>query len=553
MSFSIQDSPYSERLSSYFHSVQTRLFVKNRVAAIMGSPSKVVKHSSGKVYITLLYSGRTMVVANKEVSISKPGLRVWVGPDADTSGGPLQVLGERAVFSTPVNTGVSNHAEDHQWLGPDTVWVHPNQYLPLLALKGNTAFSIEIRGYTLSGWLDPSSFVEVRTQTLDLASHVPSNGARFCLIQLDSTGILSVVDGSVMEDPDQLLISTHIPAPSADQKGVWAVKLYTGQDRIHHDPMMDDLVDLRMSLGGGGGGASGVEQSGSVVAGNLAQWAADNTIEDTGIVAADVITSPESVVSALTTYGPNLLVNPDFATDASGWNVGDGWAWEDDGAGGGQMRHTTGYTAMLTQDGELIGGVVYSYSLIIGGTAGYIVIMADDGDQFVMYATELANTNYLMYAVDSGVKIKIIPSTDFDGFVKNIYVRRPPVVQEPKVVGNLVYGRRDGSWFGIVNSYSNVITLYYGDSMYVATLADCTIAWNASGGDCVQMLPPATGSGKIYYFKKADSSANTVTVTPDGSETINGAADFVLTAQHETLAVQDFSTAVWIILSHYTP
>ena len=46
-----------------------------------------------------------------------------------------------------------------------------------------------------------------------------------------------------------------------------------------------------------------------------------------------------------------------------------------------------------------------------------------------------------------------------------------------------------------------------------------------------------TGPGKILYIIKTDSSANTVTIQPAGSETINGSSNHVLTTEGEIVTL----------------
>ena len=218
------------------------------------------------------------------------------------------------------------------------------------------------------------------------------------------------------------------------------------------------VFDFVIPSGGGGGD---VEGPASATDGNIATF--DGTtgklIKDSGVAVSSVITDAETVVSTLVNYGPNLITNGDFDTDTTGWNVGAGWAWEDDGAGGGWMRHTAGNTAALSQDGELISGVVYAYSLNIGGgTAGSVAIAADDGDQFTVNYDEFTSSNFLSYLVDFGLQIKIIPSSDFDGYVDAIGVFRPPYVQEAKIDGSKIYGRRSGAWVEITGASGTFTT-----------------------------------------------------------------------------------------------
>jgi len=61
---------------------------------------------------------------------------------------------------------------------------------------------------------------------------------------------------------------------------------------------------------------------------------------------------------------------------------------------------------------------------------------------------------------------------------------------------------------------------------------DAVIYVNATAGNKVLNLPTAVGiDGQRYEAKKIDSSANLVTVTPNGAETIDGAATLVLSKQ----------------------
>lgn len=73
-----------------------------------------------------------------------------------------------------------------------------------------------------------------------------------------------------------------------------------------------------------------------------------------------------------------------------------------------------------------------------------------------------------------------------------------------------------------------------------ATLADdeLIVPVSASGANRTITLPAASGrTGKIYVIQKSDSSANTVTVDANASETINGALTFVLTAQYQGVVI----------------
>src|SRR4030067_239249 len=74
---------------------------------------------------------------------------------------------------------------------------------------------------------------------------------------------------------------------------------------------------------------------------------------------------------------------------------------------------------------------------------------------------------------------------------------------------------------------------------YTATLNDEVILANATAGAVTVTLPTAVGNtGKKFVIKKIDSSANTVTVDPNGSETIDGQATAGILAQDNAIICQ---------------
>ena len=83
---------------------------------------------------------------------------------------------------------------------------------------------------------------------------------------------------------------------------------------------------------------------------------------------------------------------------------------------------------------------------------------------------------------------------------------------------------------------------------YTVTATNHTIICNATGGSFTITLPAvASHEGRIYCIKKIDSSANTVTVDGNGSETIDDATTAVLTTQYESITIQSDGSEWWII------
>jgi hypothetical protein len=76
---------------------------------------------------------------------------------------------------------------------------------------------------------------------------------------------------------------------------------------------------------------------------------------------------------------------------------------------------------------------------------------------------------------------------------------------------------------------------------------------DATSGAVAATLPAATGTGQVYVIEKTDSSANAVTVTRAGSDTIEGATTYVLAPQYDYVNLKDSASAKWSILSKRRP
>ena len=71
---------------------------------------------------------------------------------------------------------------------------------------------------------------------------------------------------------------------------------------------------------------------------------------------------------------------------------------------------------------------------------------------------------------------------------------------------------------------------------------------DASSSNIIINLPPATtGFDKKIIIKKIDSSANTVTIDPDGAETIDGQSSYDLILQYDSITVTSDGTQWYII------
>lgn len=93
-----------------------------------------------------------------------------------------------------------------------------------------------------------------------------------------------------------------------------------------------------------------------------------------------------------------------------------------------------------------------------------------------------------------------------------------------------------------------VLSKTFSDTPFTATTASKIILWTTTGGNCTQALPAAsTCPGAIFTIVKMTADANTVTIDPNGSETINGETTMVLSVQYSSARVMSISSG-WILV-----
>lgn len=82
---------------------------------------------------------------------------------------------------------------------------------------------------------------------------------------------------------------------------------------------------------------------------------------------------------------------------------------------------------------------------------------------------------------------------------------------------------------------------------YEAKMSDHFILMNASGGNRQVLLPLASGNlGKEIIIKKTESSGNSVTAIPRGTETIDGASSAATTAMTTVIRLKS-DNSNWIL------
>jgi hypothetical protein len=100
------------------------------------------------------------------------------------------------------------------------------------------------------------------------------------------------------------------------------------------------------------------------------------------------------------------------------------------------------------------------------------------------------------------------------------------------------------SWGSVPNSFAtNTQT-----TNYTVTLTDTVVFANATSGNVIITLPVASGlAGYRFYIKRIDGSANTVTISRSGSDTIDGLTSFTLDLQYTAFGIVSNGSA-WYIL-----
>ena len=147
----------------------------------------------------------------------------------------------------PEGAGVGPHRLLHYRGGGDDVPIDLAQIQNLLVYP-DSGLTVNI-GAGLAQL--SSGVVHVLAQTLDLTSHVPVSGTRWCLIYTDGSGTVDAADGTAKDLAD--LAFTDIPARPEGTVGLAAVRLSSGQttlDMGYTDPDIWPIAYIPQALEG---------------------------------------------------------------------------------------------------------------------------------------------------------------------------------------------------------------------------------------------------------------------------------------------------------------
>jgi hypothetical protein len=231
------------KIKKAFVKLSTRKDIE--IPAFLGDLSgTVIADANSNVYV-VLFNGQVMTVRNVRVpNVSR--LPVVIGYEGNNPN-LLQVLRARDAFDAPSHVDLPAHAEkNHAWPNVDTLWVRGEQILPGLAIP--SALTVQLVGfvYYLSG------FHLLDNQTIDLSAQVPATGAKYILVEVDTSGVISFNVGSAVASRE-VLTPADIPTPTANKMPLFAVKMYVGQTEILKSLLQSDIVDLRWARWSAGG------------------------------------------------------------------------------------------------------------------------------------------------------------------------------------------------------------------------------------------------------------------------------------------------------------
>lgn len=93
-------------------------------------------------------------------------------------------------------------------------------------------------------------------------------------------------------------------------------------------------------------------------------------------------------------------------------------------------------------------------------------------------------------------------------------------------------------WVETTNTTTETLSIVTKTGAYTVTDSDAVIICDAASGAFTITLPTVVGrTGKVFYIKKVDATANAVTIDGDATETIDGALTQVLAVQYNALKI----------------
>jgi len=136
------------------------------------------------------------------------------------------------------------HHKQHEYPNPDTTWISRDNFLPLLVLP-KSGFTVRLYGDVIYSSSMPYPVRVLDVDDLDVSSYVVSAGARYVLLEADSTGALNYVVGDTVTSRE-VLYTQPLPVPTLGSFPICAFIFYEGQTELRRDSVERTIIDLRM-------------------------------------------------------------------------------------------------------------------------------------------------------------------------------------------------------------------------------------------------------------------------------------------------------------------
>lgn len=220
-------------------------FYITKIPADLGNYSGTVRvpGTTNMVYARL--SNGQLVEVFNGIAPAIYNWKVFIGRDKSQPS-LLKVLEVRWVYNMAQTVAyVLFHHEQHEYPGPDTIWVRRDQFLPLLVLPAG-GYNIRIYGdyiYTY-GMSYP---IRIANETsIDLSAYIMSAGAHYVLVEAKPDGTFNYVVGTTYGSIEDLRANAPFPQPTEGSFPLCVIEFYDGQSEIRRDSTERNIIDLRM-------------------------------------------------------------------------------------------------------------------------------------------------------------------------------------------------------------------------------------------------------------------------------------------------------------------
>ena len=186
------------------------------------------------------------------------------------------------------NGSVGMHANQHFLTGPDPVWIDTWQIINLGTYSPGGLTVTVYPGIVLLG----TGFYHFPGASVDMSAYAPAAGlAKWCLLQISTTGTLNVKEGA---EVDFLAITlNNIPSPDTGCKRLSAVRLYDGQTTLSMNPTASDIIDLRWDGGNSNAGGGHIVEEETTALTNRAKL----SFQGSGVTATDNPANDRTIVT----------------------------------------------------------------------------------------------------------------------------------------------------------------------------------------------------------------------------------------------------------------